>query len=140
MNRETRKRSSTDVQDNPSRNHEPRTELSRKCVGRKHRGSQVRGRVRVCTVNLSASMSRRWSRTVMEQERNRANVEQAGFASTETDDLGVTPSGPQPVPVQKSLEGDLPTPVTNVGHDVFAQHLKVLSDVLAGENTRNKAF
>lgn len=78
--------------------------------------------------------------SVMEEERNRANVKQEGTASTKTDDLEAMPSGPQPVLTQKSLAKELPTAITNVAHIALTQGLEVLSDLFEGGNSNNKEF
>lgn len=53
MNRNTRKRATTDIMIDRSRNQESRTAVSRQGVDLGRRKSLVRGRGRMCTVNCS---------------------------------------------------------------------------------------
>lgn len=83
-----------------------------------------------------------WGRsmTVMEEEGERASVEQDRILSTETEDLGAIPSKSQSVLSQDSLAEQLGTPITNVFYDASAKSMEVLDDASIGENSRNDEF
>lgn len=77
---------------------------------------------------------------VMQDDENRANLEEEGMAWTETDDFGVMPSGSQPLFTLESLVSKIPTPVSNVAHRALDQDLEVLSEVLVDENCWNDEY
>lgn len=52
--------------------------------------------------------------TVMDDDRDWANVEGEVIVSTETDELKAMPSGSRPVLTQGSFVGELPKPVLKV--------------------------
>lgn len=75
-----------------ARAKEARPVLSSQVAGRGQRGSRIRTSGRVRTVTFSASMSCWLFMTVMEEERNRANIDQNGIVFMETNNLETMPS------------------------------------------------
>lgn len=61
--------------------------VSRRNIGRGHHGRLVRGRERLRTVSLSASLFGGRLIAVMKEDGSRANLEGEGTASTEMDGL-----------------------------------------------------
>lgn len=74
MNRATRKRISPEVQFRYSRNEETLTTMLQRAVDRGLRVCPVHGQENARTVSLSSSLSEKQSRTVIKEERNRANM------------------------------------------------------------------
>lgn len=74
----------------------------------------------------------------LKEERDGANSEQNGVASTETDNLEEMLFGLETVLRQKSFSRMLWTFKTNVVYCSFAEYLKVLVDVRVGQSSRNE--
>lgn len=85
--------------------------VSHRGVDRERREALVSGRGRVHAVSFSASISGRFSITVMEEDGNWASVEGGGITLMETDELEAILSGSQPMLRQEALVGELPTPI-----------------------------
>lgn len=77
---------------------------------------------------------------MIEEERNRTNVEQEDKAWTETDDLEALPSRLQVVLTKTYVAWKLPTTVRNLIYDALAKGFEDLVDTLVGENSHNEEF
>lgn len=120
-------------------NLEARKAVTRWVFGRWRYEGSIFGRRCVFNVSLSASFSRERSTMVLEEEENRANVEQEDILSTSTDDLKAMPSRLQPILTQEFCMEPSP-PVRNVAHDALDQYFEGPCDMSVGGNSYNREF
>lgn len=85
MNRQTRKRTYLEAQDDCHRIQEEGPVVSHRGVCRRLRRGRARCRRRVGTVSLVGSISEERSMTVIGVDGNQVNVKGEGISSTETD-------------------------------------------------------
>lgn len=93
--------------------------MSYRGVGRGRRTGRVHGQGSGRTVSFPASIFGDLSKTVMEDDGTRANLEGEVAASTETDHLQTMLSGSRHVQTQESFVDELITTVPNVGPYAF---------------------
>lgn len=112
MYRQTRKRSSAETPAENSWIQKTRPLLSRggiDSVGRRDHGDRVRDQGQVGAVILSALMFRGRSKTGIEEDGNRTNLEREEIMSMEADDLEATPSVASYVNVRVTRWGAIDT-------------------------------